>query len=277
MPIPTDTIDKLEQTWRVDQRARRRARPSSSGRRRPTCPAGPCRTTSSHLIGTERMLQGLPAADAPADDRRAREEPDRRVQRARGRRTPRRCPAPRCWPSGTSWSTLRVGDAARRRRRRTSTPAMATPTGPGTVADFLHIRVLDCWIARAGHAPRRSTSPGTSTAASRSAHHRSADCARMPIVVGKRAGHTRGRRRRHRHHRPVERHVVCEVTMVGPAVVDAASKPSRWPRSRSTPRRSSCSPPVAARPPTHRRAASLIEGDQRRSANVSVDNLNMMI
>ncbi len=88
---------------------------------------------------------------------------------------------------------------------------MSTPTGPGTMADFLHIRVLDCWIheqdmrralGRAG-SPRRTRRPSTpSTGLLRT----------IPIVVGKRAATPEGgavidrHRRRRRPARRVRGH-----------------------------------------------------------------------
>ena len=46
------------------------------------CPGWTVKDHVSHLIGTERMLQGLPLSEIELGTVGAREEPDRRVQRA---------------------------------------------------------------------------------------------------------------------------------------------------------------------------------------------------
>jgi uncharacterized protein (TIGR03083 family) len=87
-------------------------------------------------------------------------------------------------------------------------PAM-TPTGPGTVADFLHIRVLDCWLheqdmRRALHTPGHLSG--------RAAEHTIDRLLRtVPIVVGKRAGTPEGGAVELIITGGVERHVVCQV------------------------------------------------------------------
>ena len=88
--IPIDTIDKLEATWQSVSALGARASTRSSGRL-PTDLAGwTVQDNLAHLIGTERMLQGLPAAHDAGRGGCARQEPDRRVQRGRGRSPPRR-------------------------------------------------------------------------------------------------------------------------------------------------------------------------------------------
>ncbi len=68
MPIPTDTIDKLEQTWRaiselgaqLDEQQWKL--PSDN-------PGWTVQDNLSHLVGTERALQGLGAADVEVEPR----------------------------------------------------------------------------------------------------------------------------------------------------------------------------------------------------------------
>ena len=142
--IPTDTIDKLEAIWRSVSDARRTTRraPVEAAHRarrldRARQPCAPHR---------HRADAAGPAGGAtPRVRRRTRQEPDRPVQRSRGRGPPR--PLRRRGAGGME----RARRAARRATLRTAdddyfAKEMATPTGPGTMADFLHIRVLDCWI-----------------------------------------------------------------------------------------------------------------------------------
>ena len=97
-------------------------------------------------------------------------------------------------------------------------PAM-TPTGPGTVADFLSIRVLDCWVHEQDM--RRAVGiPGHLSGAA--AEHTVDRLLRtIPIVVGKRAATPEGRAVVIDIDGGVTRHVVCEVADGRAAIVSA--------------------------------------------------------
>src|SRR4029079_2733809 len=96
---------------------------------------------------------------------------------------------------------------------------MSTPTGPGTMADFLHVRVLDCWIHEQDMA-RALAGPGHLGGAA--AEHTVDRLLRtIPIVVGKRAATPEGRAVIIDIIGGVQRHIVCEVKDGRAAMVDA--------------------------------------------------------
>jgi uncharacterized protein (TIGR03083 family) len=142
----------------------------------------------SHLIGVERMLQGLPptAHQAAGVDH---------VKNAIGVANENEIDARRDHSGAAVLSEWNELVELRLRTLRDAgedyfaQPA-ATPTGPGTMADFLHIRVLDCWaheqdMRRALDRPGNLDSP--------SAEHTIDRLLRtIPIVVGKRAGTPEG-------------------------------------------------------------------------------------
>jgi uncharacterized protein (TIGR03083 family) len=95
---------------------------------------------------------------------------------------------------------------------------MATPTGPGTMADFLSIRVLDCWLheqdmRRAVDRPGHLGGPAAELTIDRLLRT-------LPIVVGKRAATPEGGAVVIDVTGDVTRHVVCEVNGGRAAVVD---------------------------------------------------------
>jgi uncharacterized protein (TIGR03083 family) len=185
--IPTDTIDTLVAVWRsVSELC---APFTETQWKLPTdCPGWTVQDNVSHLIGTERALEGLPMAPAV-------EELGDHVKNAIGKVNEYEIEARRPRQGAevlAEWNELV--------ERRTATlrsaadeyfdaPAM-TPTGPGTVADFLHIRVLDCYaheqdIRRAIGVPGNLDSPAA-------AHTVDRLLRTIPIVVGKRAGTPEG-------------------------------------------------------------------------------------
>jgi len=186
--IPTDTVDKLEATWRA--LAAVGAELSEAEWKLPTdCPGWTVQDNLSHVIGTERVLQGLSPAPVLAD------YPDH-VKNPIGRHNEDEIELRRPQPGAevlAEWnellelrlSTLRNGDDEYYAR------PMVTPTGPGTMADFLHIRVMDCYaheqdIRRAVARPGDLDSPAAAHAVDRLLRT-------VPIVVGKRAGTPEGK------------------------------------------------------------------------------------
>ena len=84
-----------------------------------------------------------------------------------------------------------------------------TPTGPGTTADFLHIRVLDCWVheqdmRRAVGIPGHLSGPAAEHTIDRLIRT-------VPIVVGKRAATPDGQSVVIDITGGVQRHVVCTI------------------------------------------------------------------
>ena len=144
--IPTATIDALEQCWQ--SLASVIGSLSEAQWKAPTdLPGWSVQDNLAHLVGTERMLQGLPGTAHRAS-------PHEHVRNPIGEMNEHEIDARRPMPGSEvadEWlqlaalrlHTLRTADDAYFQQ-----PA-ATPTGPGTIADFLHIRVLDCWSSPA--------------------------------------------------------------------------------------------------------------------------------
>jgi uncharacterized protein (TIGR03083 family) len=206
MPVPHDTVDKLEQTYRSISALG--AELDEAQWELPTeLPGWSVKDNLSHLIGTERSLQGLAVADhTPAESSHVKnpigEFNEREVDSRRGR-------------SGAEvlaeWDeliaqridTLRNGDASY------YDAETMTPTGPGTVADFLDIRVLDLWsheqdIRRAVGKPGGYDHPSA-------AHTIDRLIRTLPIVIGKRAGTPEGAAVRVEITGPVARSLLFEV------------------------------------------------------------------
>ncbi len=204
--IPTTTIDQLTALFTAvstlcsDLTDEQWATPTD-------CPGWDVKDTVSHLIGTERLLQKLPATTHRAADAE-------HVKNAIGQFNENEIDARRARRGGevlAEWNdlaalrlaTLRAGDDA-----YFDEPTM-TPTGPGTVADFLDVRILDVWsheqdIRRALHRPGNLDSPAAGHTIDRLLRT-------LPIVVGKRARCPEGRAVRLIITGPTQRDVTVEV------------------------------------------------------------------
>ncbi len=181
------TTDLLEETWRAtialghDLTADEWELPTD-------CPGWTVKDHVSHLIGTERMLQELPPADADPGPRTyvknaIGELNEREVESRRGR-------------SGTEvlaeleelvalrLATLRGADAAYFTQER------MTPTGPGTMLDFLGIRILDCFVHEQDI--RRAVGRPGHLGGGPAEHTIDRLIRTLPIVVGKRAAAPEG-------------------------------------------------------------------------------------
>jgi len=217
--IPTDTIDKLETIWQSVSALGIEL--DEAQWKLPTELAGwTVQDNLSHLIGTERMLQGLTPADAPA-------ALGEHVKNPIGQFNEAEVEVRRALPGDqvlAEWKalvdlriqTLRTADDDYFATER------PTPTGPGTTADFLHIRVLDCWIheqdmRRALDKPGHGGGPAADHTIDRLLRT-------IPIVVGKRAATPEGGAVVIDITGPVSRHVVCEVTGGRAAIVETATK-----------------------------------------------------
>lgn len=206
-PVPIDTIAKLTSVWASLTEVGGVL--TEDDWKRPTdLPGWTVQDVLSHLIGTERMLQGLDAA--PARDGGG----EAHVRNPIGDFNENEVAARRDLPGAAvlaEWNglvklrtdTLAAGDAA-----YFATP-MATPTGPGTLADFLHVRVLDNWIHEQDIRRAVGHPGGLDTDAA--AHTIDRLIRTIPIVVGKRAGCPDGQAVRIRITGGVEREVTCEV------------------------------------------------------------------
>jgi len=267
--IPTDTIDKLETIWRSVSALG--AQLDESQWKLPTDLAGwTVQDNLAHLIGTERRLQGLPAAPALDTMGDHVKNPIGQFNEAEveSRRSNTGAQVLSEWNElvDLRLETLRGADDAYFEQ------PMATPTGPGTMADFLHIRVLDCWIHEQDM--RRAVEMAGHLSGGPAEHTVDRLLRTIPIVVGKRAATPEGRAVVVELVGGVERHVVCEVTDGRAAIVDAAALD---PLSTIT-----LDSEVFIVLATGRRPASAmadridISGDADLGQKV-VDNLNMMI
>ncbi len=121
---------------------------------------------------------------------------------------------------------------------------MITPVGPGTMTDFLSVRIVDCWVHEQD-ARRALDMPGNESGAA--AEHSIDRLLRsLPMVVGKRAACPEGRAVAFELTGPVRRQVTCEVHDGRAVVVDLRPAPL-WRRWRWTARPTWCSPTDAAR------------------------------
>ena len=180
--IPTDTINKLEATWNsisdfCSQLTEAQWKTPSQ------LPAWTVQDNLSHLVGTESGLEGLEKSAHKAADVSHTKNPigEANEHDVDSRRSMTGAAVLAEWKAlvATRIHTLRNADDAYFEKES------FTPTGPGTLADFLHIRVLDSWIHEQDM--RRTTGmPGHQGGPS--AEHTIDRLIRtIPIVVGKRA------------------------------------------------------------------------------------------
>ena len=217
--IPIDTIGKLAAIWQsvcllgseLDEQQWKL----------PTDLAGwTVQDNLAHLIGTERMLQGLPAAEMPQSVGDHVKNPIGNFNEAEveARRTLSGVEVLAEWNALVELrlATLRGADDDYFVRE------MATPTGPGTMADFLNIRVLDCWIheqdmRRAVGKPGHLGGPAAEHTVDRLLRT-------IPIVVGKRAATPEGCAVIIDITGDVSRRVVCEVNGGRAAIVESSAQ-----------------------------------------------------
>ena len=185
--IPTDTIDKLEHTWR-SLSTFCASLTEAQWKTASQLPHWTVQDNLSHIVGTEAGMQGIERSQHQASDLSHVKNPigemnEHDVDSRRGQ-TGAQVLAEWNAVMEARVSTLRHGDDAYFAQES------FTPTGPGTLADFLHIRVLDCWIheqdmRRAVGQPGNQDGPGAGHTIDRLIRT-------IPIVVGKRAGTPEG-------------------------------------------------------------------------------------
>ena len=269
--IPTDTIDKLEAVWRSTSAlgdAARRTRLEAADRSARLDGAGQPRPPDRHRAHVARPARPPrpPSVMGNHVKNPIGQFNEAEVEARRGRTGDEVLQE---WNELVELrlATLRNADDAHFAKE------MMTPTGPGTMADFLHIRVLDCWVheqdmrravGRAGHLGGPS------------AEHTIDRLLRtLPIVVGKRAATPEGGAVIVDITGAVDRHVVCEVTGGRAAIVRAATnEPLATSSSRSGDVRGAGH--RSAHRPRRSPSESSSTGDQSLGQRV-VDNLNMMI
>lgn len=184
---PHDTVDKLAIEWAA--LADMGATLTEQQWKTPTeCPGWTVQDNFSHIIGTERFLAGLGRTS-----HRAPEVPW--VHNPIGRSNEDDVDERRHRQGADVYQEFLETTAARLAFLRSATPEdfaapMTTPTGPGTMASFLHIRVMDNWvheqdIRRALDLPGHLTGPVPEHSIDRL-------WIAWPMVIGKRAGATAG-------------------------------------------------------------------------------------
>jgi uncharacterized protein (TIGR03083 family) len=204
--IPTDTLDALELTF--NSMTSLAATLTEGQWKTPTLlPGWSVQDNYSHLIALERMLQGLPPTE-----HRSREFDY--IKNPFGATNENEVDSRRHLSGAqvfTEWqdiiavrmSTLRAADASYFAQET------MTPTGPGTVAEFLHMRVLDCWmheqdVRRALGIPGHEQGPAAELTIDRLSRS-------IPIVVGKRAATPEGHSVVIVLNGPVERRIIATV------------------------------------------------------------------
>lgn len=218
--IPTDTIDKLAAVFdSLDEFLPRLT--EEQWKTASQLPGWTVQDNLSHIVGTERALYGLPETDHRASDlshvRNPIGEMNEHHVDLRRHQSGAEVLAEFHEVARLRIEQLRTADDA-----YFATEAM-TPTGPGTVADFLHIRVLDCWMheqdmRRAVGMPGHLGGPAAEHTIDRLIRT-------IPIVVGKRAGTPEGDSVVIDITGAVKRHVVTTVRDGRATIVDAPPSP----------------------------------------------------
>jgi uncharacterized protein (TIGR03083 family) len=204
--IPTDTLHALELTF--DSMTALAATFTEEQWKTPTLlPGWSVQDNYSHLIALERMLQGLPATTHRSPDFDYIKNPfgATNENEVDSRRHLLGTQVFAEWQDIISLrlSTLRNADATYFAQET------MTPTGPGTVAEFLHMRVLDCWmheqdVRHALGIPGHQDGPAAELTIDRLSRS-------IPIVVGKRAATPEGNSVVIVLNGPVERRIIATV------------------------------------------------------------------
>ena len=218
--IPTRTIDTLEACWHSLSELGALLT-ESEWKTATDLPGWSAQDNLSHLIGIERMMQGLPATEhrAPAVDYIRTPIGQMNENEVDARRAATGAAVLEEWNGLVALrsQTLRAGDDA-----YFAQPAM-TPTGPGTLADFLDVRVLDCWLHEQDM--RRATGHAGNLSGAAAEHTVGRLVRTIPIVVGKRAATPEGGAVAINISGGVERHLICEVQSGRAAIVDKSTAP----------------------------------------------------
>jgi uncharacterized protein (TIGR03083 family) len=185
--IPQETIDKLEETWRSISEFGATLT-ETQWKTFTQLPQWTVQDNLSHLVAFEANFQGIPRPEHIAADKShvknelgSSNEDDVDVRRSQL--------GAEVLAEWNEVTALRL-QALRTANADYFTQEMMTPAGPGTMADFLHLRVLDCWtheqdMRRALGVPGHQSGP--------SAEHTIDRLIRtLPIVIGKRAGTPEG-------------------------------------------------------------------------------------
>jgi uncharacterized protein (TIGR03083 family) len=267
---PTRIIDSLTSTWRALSDVG--AQLTEDQWKAPTdLPMWNVQDTLAHVIGTERFLQGLPPAPPLAGERPAH------VHNPIGELNEREVAARRSRPGAevlAEWDDLR---ALREQTLADAGPSyfaqpMDSPNGPGTLTDFLAVRILDCWvheqdIRRAVGIPGNLDGPAAEHTVDRLIRG-------LPMVVGKRAACPEGAAVAFHITGGVERSLTCEVQGGRAAFVDT---PSADPACTITVDTETFVMLATGRRPASELASRIVIDGERELGQSVVDGLNVMI
>ena len=206
MPIPTAIIDTLGEVF-ASLSALGAQLDEAQWKIATDLPGWSVQDNYSHLVGIERMLEGLSGTSHKA-------APAAHVKNPIGESNENEIDSRRSLKGAqvlAEWNdiavqrmkTLRSADEA-----YFAEPAM-TPTGPGTRADFLSIRILDCWVHEQD--VRRAVGIAGNLDGSAAEHTIDRLIRTVPIVVGKRAGTADGQSVIIDITGGVRRHIICTV------------------------------------------------------------------
>ncbi len=218
--IPTTTIDTLEACWHSLSELGAKLT-ENEWKSATDLPGWSVQDNLSHLTGIERMMQGLPATEhrAPAVDYIRNPIGEMNEDEVDARRALKGAEVLAEWDDLIKMrvQTLRTADDA-----YFAQPAM-TPTGPGTLSDFLNVRILDCWLHEQDM--RRATGHADNLSGAAAEHTLDRLVRTIPIVVGKRAATPEGKAVAINITGGVERHLICEVQNGRAAIVSEPSAP----------------------------------------------------
>ena len=218
--IPTDTINTLEQCWHsLSELGASLTEPE--WKTATDLPGWSVQDNLSHLIGSERMLEGLAATEhrGPKPDYIRNPIGEMNEHEVDVRRSSSGADGLREWNEivAIRLKTLRSADDA-----YFAQPSI-TPTGPGTLADFLDIRILDCWLHEQDM--RRATGHVGNLSGIAAEHTVDRLLRTIPIVVGKRAATPEGKAIAINITGGVQRNLICEVQNGRAKFVDEAGAP----------------------------------------------------
>jgi uncharacterized protein (TIGR03083 family) len=182
MTRPTNLIDMLFDVW-TSLDSLLATLSEEQWKTMTECPGWTVQDTLSHLVSSEKGLHGEPPTSHRASDLS-------NVKNPIGEFNEHEIDARRAHSGATVFAEWREIEAKRRHMLSTASDdyfarEMMTPTGPGTFADFLHIRVMDAWvheqdIRRALGTPGNDGCPAADHSLGRFVRS-------LPMVVGKRA------------------------------------------------------------------------------------------
>lgn len=182
MSRPTELVTMLEDVWdSLDSLLA--TLDESQWKTMTELPGWTVQDTLSHLVSSEKGLHGEPGTSHRASDLS-------NVKNPIGEFNEHEVDSRRSLLGSAVFAEWKDVQAKRRHTFATADDSyfsreMMTPTGPGTFADFMHIRVMDAWVHEQD-IRRALGKPGNQSSAA-ATHSLSRFVRSLPMVVGKRA------------------------------------------------------------------------------------------